>query len=259
MRREVTAMRQKLIAANWKMNGALDMAHSILSDFLTGMQDFEPPAVVVCPPAVYLQHVGQLISTASAVSLGAQNCSEHSAGAYTGEVSSTMLKDVGCEYVICGHSERRQYHGETDELIARKAAAAVENLLTPIVCVGETLAQRESGAASAVIERQIDAILEHRASQLVDRIAVAYEPVWAIGTGLSATPEQAQEVHELIRNRIAQRSQSAADSCRILYGGSVTGDNAAEVLAQPDVDGCLVGGASLKAEQFLEICRAAQG
>ena len=254
----MTQVRQKLIVANWKMNGAFDMAHSLLEEVLNGTQHFKSPSIVICPPFVYLQHVAQLIESNSSVSLGAQNCSEHSAGAYTGEVSSNMLKDVGCKYVICGHSERRQYNDETDEDVAQKAISIIDRRLTPIVCVGETLNERQSGKTDLVIERQIDSILEHCGKQLVDRITVAYEPIWAIGTGRSATPAQAQEVHQLIRNRIATLSQSAADGCRILYGGSVTGENAAEVLDQNDVDGCLVGGASLKAAQFIEICRAAQ-
>ena len=254
----MTQVRQKLIVANWKMNGAFDMAHSLLEEVLNGTQHFKSPSIVICPPFVYLQHVAQLIESNSSVSLGAQNCSEHSAGAYTGEVSSNMLKDVGCKYVICGHSERRQYNDETDEDVAQKAISIIDRQLTPIVCVGETLKERQSGKTDLVIERQIDSILEHCGKQLVDRITVAYEPIWAIGTGRSATPAQAQEVHHLIRNRIATLSQSAADGCRILYGGSVTGENAAEVLDQNDVDGCLVGGASLKAAQFIEICRAAQ-
>ncbi len=251
-------MRQTLIVANWKMNGSFEMAHSIVGDILEGVRQFESPAMVICPPFVHLQRVAQLISTAPLVSLGAQNCSEHSAGAHTGEVSSSMLKDVGCEYVICGHSERRRLHGETDSAIARKAVAAIGAGLTPIVCVGETMEERRSDRTRATIERQINAILEQCGRELIDWVTIAYEPVWAIGTGVSASPDQVEEVHRLIRDRLAQLSRKAAERCRVLYGGSVTDENAAPVLEQRDVDGCLVGGASLKAAQFVEICRMAQ-
>lgn len=239
------------------MNGAFDMAHSLVEELIEGTEGLNNIDIVICPPYPYLQHVAQLISNASNIALGAQNCSEHSAGAYTGEVSSKMLQDVGCKYVICGHSERRQYHGETDEEVARITLAVIKQKLTPIVCIGETLKERQAGETQLVIERQIDAVLRHCGAQLVDQITIAYEPVWAIGTGQSATPEQAQEVHRIIRARMVPFSEFAAANCRILYGGSVTGENAANVLGQPDVDGCLVGGASLKSLQFVQICKAA--
>ena len=250
-------MRQNLIVGNWKMNGAFDAARSLVEEIIAGTKGLSFVDIAVCPPHPYLQHVAQLISSASSIELGAQNCSEHSAGAYTGEVSSKMLQDVGCKYVLCGHSERRQYHGETDDEVARKTLSVIDQKLTPIACVGETLEERQSGNTQTVIERQINSVLQHCGAQLVDKLIVAYEPVWAIGTGQSATPEQAQEIHRLIRERIAQMNESAAAGCRILYGGSVTGDNAQSVLDQPDIDGCLVGGASLKSIQFIQICKAA--
>ncbi len=241
------------------MNGAFDMAHSLLDEVLKGTRTYEDVDIVICPPYVYLPYVAQQLSDASRTFVGAQNCSEHSAGAYTGEVSSSMLKEVGCSYVICGHSERRRYHGESDAEIAHKAMAVTKQQLVPIVCVGETLDERESGTTQAIIERQVNAVLEQCGDAQVEQLSFAYEPVWAIGTGRSATPAQAQEVHGLIRSSVAQLNQSAADHCTILYGGSVTGDNAASVLSQADVDGCLVGGASLQPTQFVQICKAAQG
>ncbi len=241
------------------MNGTFDMVRSLVDEVTAGTRNFDAVDVVICPPFVYLHQVLQRIRNAPNVSLGAQNCSEHSAGAYTGEVSSTMLKEVGCDYAVCGHSERRRYHAETDEEVARKAVAGMQQQLLPIVCVGETLEERQSGKTQMVIERQIDCVLEHCTNQMLEQLTIAYEPVWAIGTGRSATSAQAQEVHHSIRNRMASKNQSAAEGCRILYGGSVTGDNAASVLSQPDVDGCLVGGASLSSTQFIEICKAAQG
>lgn len=252
-------MRRKVIVANWKMNGAFDRARSLLDEITKGTQTCGNIDIVICPPYVYLPYVAQQIAATPGVSLGAQNCSEHLAGAYTGEVSSTMLKEIGCSYVICGHSERRRYHGESDAEVARKAVAVIEQQLLPIVCVGETLDERESGTTQVVVERQVKAVLEQCGNPLTEQLRFAYEPVWAIGTGRSAAPAQAQEVHHLIRDCVAQLSQRAADRCTILYGGSVTGENAASVLSQPDVDGCLVGGASLNSTQFVQICKAAQG
>ena len=251
-------VRRNLITANWKMNGTFAMAHSLVDEIAAGTHAFESVDIVICPPHVYLPFVARQITGHPGMALGAQNCSEHSSGAYTGEVSSTMLKEVGCEYIICGHSERREYHRESDDIVARKAIIVLEQQLLPIVCVGETLDERQSGTTQAVIERQIDAILQQCENRQIEQLTIAYEPVWAIGTGRSATPEQAQEVHQIIRRQVAKLSQSAAEQCRILYGGSVTGENAASVLSQPDVDGCLVGGASLKSSQFIEICKAAQ-
>lgn len=210
----------------------------------------------VCPPYVYLADVARLLRD-STVALGAQDVCAESIGAHTGEVSAAMLRDVGCTMVIIGHSERRALYGESDQLAARKFAAAQARGLTPILCVGETLAEREAGATSAVVARQLDAVLELVGAEAFEGAVLAYEPVWAIGTGRNATPAQAQETHGFIRARIAARDAKIAARVRILYGGSVKAGNAAELFAQPDVDGGLIGGASLKAEEFLAIVAAA--
>ncbi len=213
---------------------------------------------VVCPPFVYLQEVARLLRDAEIpVALGAQDVCAEGQGAYTGEVSAAMLKDVGCAYVIVGHSERRLGYGEGDQLVARKFAAAQGRGLSPILCVGEQLSEREGGRTSEVVSRQLDAVLELCGVEAFARAVVAYEPCWAIGTGHNATPEQAEEVHRLIRGRIAARDAKIAAEARILYGGSVKAGNAGELFTQPDVDGGLIGGASLKADEFLAILAAA--
>ncbi len=245
-------MRGTLIAGNWKMNGSLAGNESLLAGIRAGAARAE---LAVCVPAPYLAQVQSLLS-GSVVGWGAQDLSEHQGGAYTGEVSATMLGDFGCKYVIVGHSERRSYHGETDELVARKAAVALAAGLVPIVCVGETLEQRERGETDAVVERQLSPVLNAAGAQL-GKLVIAYEPVWAIGTGKTATPEMAQQVHRHIRSLLAGRDAAAAGMVKILYGGSMKPDNAKDLLSMEDIDGGLIGGASLKAEDFLAIAQAA--
>ncbi len=247
-------MRATLIAGNWKMNGSLASNASLLDGVRAGAASVNA-RLAVCVPAPYLAQARAALA-GSAVAWGAQDLSAHEAGAYTGEVSGAMLGDFACQYVIVGHSERRSYHGETDALVAQKAARALACGLTPIVCVGETLGEREQGATDAVVVRQLAPVLDAVASHL-GKIVIAYEPVWAIGTGKTATPEMAQQVHELIRRTLAQRDAGAAQAVQILYGGSMKPDNAKELLAMPDIDGGLIGGASLKAADFLAIAQAA--
>lgn len=247
-------MSKKLIAGNWKMNGGLVANEALVRAMLAGIG--QPQAdVALCVPAPYLAQLQSLLQ-GSAIAWGSQDVSEHEQGAYTGEVSAAMLRDFACRYAIVGHSERRQYHGETDEVVAAKAQRALAAGITPIVCVGETLAQREAGETEAVVKRQLAAVI-HAVGHCITEIVVAYEPVWAIGTGLTASPAQAQAVHEGIRARLAARNAEVAAGVRVLYGGSVKAGNAAELFAMPDIDGALVGGASLVAEEFVAICRAA--
>jgi len=245
-------MRRKLVAGNWKMNGS----HSANAELLAGIVAARPFGcdVAVCVPFPYLSETAVALA-GSDVRWGAQDCSVHASGAYTGEVSAGMLQEFGCRYVIVGHSERRQYHGETDQLVADKAKAALARGITPIVCVGETLAQREAGETEAVVKRQLSAVI-HTLAHCAGEIVVAYEPVWAIGTGKVATPEQAQAVHALLRAQL-KAATPHADAMSLLYGGSMKPDNAVALLAQPDIDGGLIGGAALKAADFVAICRAA--
>jgi triosephosphate isomerase len=247
-------MRATLIAGNWKMNGSLASNAGLLDGVRAGAASVKAE-LAVCVPAPYLAQVQSALA-GSPVSWGAQDLSMYDSGAYTGEVSAAMLGDFGCKYVIVGHSERRSYHGETDESVAQKAARALAAGLVPIVCVGETLAEREQGATNTVVVRQLTPVLDAVGAQL-DRTVIAYEPVWAIGTGKTATPIMAQQVHELIRSTIAQRDSAAALKVQILYGGSMKPDNAKELLGMPDIDGGLIGGASLKAADFLAIAQAA--
>jgi triosephosphate isomerase (TIM) len=248
-------MRRKLIVGNWKMNGSVSSNAVLLDGIKEGIG--QPTcAVAVCVPAPYLAQCQAALSE-SVVAWGGQDMSAHESGAYTGEISGAMLADFGSRYVIVGHSERRSYHGETDQLVAQKAASALKAGLTPIVCVGELLAERESGRTSEVVLRQIDAVLTAVAGQDLGKIVVAYEPVWAIGTGKTATPEMAQEVHAMLRAKLAVKNPEAASGVRILYGGSMKPDNAGELLAMADIDGGLIGGASLKAGDFLAIVKAA--
>ena len=246
-------MRRTLIAGNWKMNGSLAANAALLEGMLAGAN--AACDLAVCVPAPYLAQVQTALS-GSAVRWGAQDLSEHESGAYTGEVSAQMLKDFGCTYVIVGHSERRSYHGESDELVARKAVRALEERLIPIVCVGETLQEREEGKTNAVVVRQLAPVIKAAGAQLAD-IVIAYEPVWAIGTGKTATPAMAQQVHEVVRSTLAKADAVAAGRMQILYGGSMKPDNASDLLAMPDIDGGLIGGASLKAPDFLAIAAAA--
>ncbi|MEW6677338.1 MAG: triose-phosphate isomerase [Pseudomonadota bacterium] len=247
-------MRRKLVAGNWKMHGTLAENEALLAGILAGMGDVKA-GVAVCVPFPYLAQV-QARLAGSAVAWGAQNMSQHAKGAYTGEVSAAMLKDFGCAYVIVGHSERRALYGESDEVVAEKFAAAQAAGLTPILCVGETLDEREAGVTEAVVGRQLDAIIAKCGITALAKAVVAYEPVWAIGTGKTATPEQAQAVHAFIRNKVRFLDASVAEDLIIQYGGSMKPGNAAELLGQPDIDGGLIGGASLNADEFLAICRA---
>jgi triosephosphate isomerase len=249
-------MRQPLVAGNWKMNGSLDGSRELLAGVVAGAGQMERCGIAVCPPYPYLGLAAEAVR-GSKVALGAQDLSIHEPGAYTGEVAGSMLADFGCTYVIIGHSERRQYHGEDDSLIARKYARAVEYGLTPILCVGETLEQRERGETERVVAAHVDGVINLSGADAFRHGVIAYEPVWAIGTGVTATPAQAQEVHSFIRSRIAAKSPEVADGLRILYGGSMKPGNAAELMAQADIDGGLIGGASLVADDFLAICRAA--
>ena len=246
-------MKKKLIAGNWKMNGNMAANEALVRAVVAGMGQASC-AVAVCVPAAYLAQVRSLRAD-SALELGAQDVSQHDAGAFTGEISAAMLKEFGVRYVITGHSERRQYHGETDALVAGKARAALAHGITPIVCVGETLAEREAGKTEEVVKRQLAAVI-HANGHCISEIVVAYEPVWAIGTGKTASPEQAQAVHALLRAQL-HAATTHDDRISILYGGSMNAANAASLLAQPDIDGGLIGGASLKAADFLTIVAAA--
>jgi triosephosphate isomerase len=248
----MTDIRRKLVVGNWKMHGS----HAANEQLLEGLKAAGPlPCdAAVCVPFPYLAQAAERLAR-SAHAWGAQDCSAHEQGAYTGEVSAAMLQDFGCRYAIVGHSERRALHGESDQLVADKAKAALARGVAPIVCVGETLAQREAGETEAVVKRQLSAVI-HTLGHCVGEMVVAYEPVWAIGTGRTATPEQAQAVHALLRAQLHAATPHAA-RMKLLYGGSVKPDNAPSLFAQPDIDGGLIGGASLKAEDFIAICRAA--
>jgi triosephosphate isomerase len=243
----------QLIAGNWKMNGGLTANEALVRAITAGLDGARCDAAV-CVPAPYLAQVQALVA-GTPLALGAQDVSPHAQGAYTGEASTAMLKDFGVRYAIVGHSERRQYHGETDALVADKARAALAGGITPIVCVGETLAEREAGRTGEVVKRQLAAVI-HVNGHCISEIVVAYEPVWAIGTGRTATPEQAQEVHALLRAQL-HAATTHERRIRILYGGSMNAANAASLLAQPDIDGGLIGGASLKPADFLQIIAAA--
>jgi triosephosphate isomerase len=243
----------KLMVGNWKMNSSLAANASLLSDILSGMAGVTCRAAV-CAPFVYLPQL-QVLLEGSSVASGAQDVSMHESGAFTGEVSAAMLRDFGVRYAIVGHSERRQYHGETDAQVAAKAQRALAAGITPIVCVGESLAEREAGQTEAVVKRQLAAVI-HANGHCISEVVVAYEPVWAIGTGRTATPEMAQQVHAVLRAQL-QAATEHADRVSILYGGSMNAANAAELLAQPDVDGGLIGGAALKAPDFLSMLKTA--
>lgn len=251
-------MRQPMVAGNWKMNGSRTFTSELVQAVARGFESSAAEAVVVlCPPFPYLDLAAGVLAGQSRIELGAQNLDYHESGAYTGEVSGAMVRDVGCRYVIVGHSERRAYYGESDEVVTRKVGAALKAGLVPILCVGETLEQREAGKTRDVVAGQIDAVLAVHGVESFTTMVVAYEPVWAIGTGKTATSTQAQEVHEFIRARLAAHDSGVASGVRILYGGSVKPDNAAELFSNPDIDGGLIGGASLTAQGFLAICNAA--
>ena len=249
-------MRQALVAGNWKMNGNRDSAVKLADAVLQASPERASAEVLLCPPFVYLADVARVLK-GSGVALGAQDLCAEGNGAFTGEVSGAMLKDFDCRYVIVGHSERRALYGESDAMVARKFMAAQKAGLTPILCVGETLAEREAGTTPAVVGRQLQAVLDATGIAAFGDAVVAYEPVWAIGTGRTATPDQAQEVHALIRGLLAAEDAKIAAGTRLLYGGSVKGSNAAELFRMADIDGGLVGGASLDAAEFQAICAAA--
>lgn len=250
-------MRRPFIAGNWKMHGTRAENAELIEGLLLGLPGQPTADIAVCPPFVYLWEIARLLKSSS-VALGAQSTCAEAVGAFTGEVSAAMLKDVGCQYVIVGHSERRSLYKEDDALAARKFLAGQAQGLIPILCVGETLEERERGATMQVVSRQLDAVLDLAGVQAMKAAVVAYEPIWAIGTGKNAAPDQAQEVHAHIRSAVASRDAKIAAALRVLYGGSVKAGNAHEIFAMPDVDGGLIGGASLKADEFLKICAAAQ-
>jgi triosephosphate isomerase len=248
-------MRQKLVAGNWKLNGSKASIESLMGGILAGLEGMDNVAVAVCPPYVYIPMTQALVS-GSRIGLGSQDIADQDAGAFTGEVSGAMLKEFGCGYAIVGHSERRAIYGEQDADTARKFAAARKHGLKPILCVGETLEEREAGITEVVVARQLDAVIALEGVEALTDGVIAYEPVWAIGTGKTASPQQAQDVHAFIRGKLAALNESVAAKVQILYGGSVKGANAAELFAMPDIDGGLIGGASLDANEFLAICKA---
>jgi triosephosphate isomerase len=251
----VTPLKWALIAGNWKMNGSKADAIDLLNGIKSGVGAVGRAAVAVCPPFPYL-YLAEEILAGTDIGYGAQDVSREESGAFTGQVSAAMLKDFGCKYVILGHSERRLFNGETDAIIARKYAQALAQQLTPILCVGETLEEREAGKTEAVVAAHLDGVINTHGVEVLAKGVIAYEPVWAIGTGVTATPEQAQEVHAFLRARIAAKSQAVADGVQILYGGSMKPGNAEELIGQADIDGGLIGGAALKAADFLAICKA---
>ncbi|MCG6965269.1 MAG: triose-phosphate isomerase [Chromatiaceae bacterium] len=249
-------MRQPLVAGNWKMNGSRASVAELLAGLKAGIGRVKAAEVAVCAPAIYIPDTQKQLE-GTPIKWGGQDVSVHASGAYTGEIAGPMLTDFGCHFAIIGHSERRAYHGETDATVAQKFEAARAAGLVPILCVGETLDEREQGITEQVVARQLDAVIAHCGIEMVGQGVIAYEPVWAIGTGKTASPEQAQEVHAFIRGRLAASSPVVADSVRVLYGGSMNPKNAAELMAQADIDGGLIGGASLKADDFLAVCAAA--
>ena len=252
----MTSPRRKLVAGNWKMHGSLTANRELIASLHAALGNFSGADVMVCVPAPYLSQVAELVR-GSGITLAAQNVSEHKSGAYTGEQSCSMLKDVGCTSMIVGHSERRALYGETNAQVAAKVLAVIGAGLTPIFCMGESLAEREANATEAVVEAQLDAVIAAAGIESLATTVLAYEPVWAIGTGKTASPEQAQAMHAFIRARIATHSASVAADVKILYGGSVKAANAAALFAGADIDGGLVGGASLQAAEFAAICKAA--
>ena len=247
-------MRKTIVAGNWKMNASKESVNTLIEGILSGMNEASSE-VIVCAPFPYLSQVESLIQ-GSSLMLGAQNLNVNTAGAYTGEVSADMIKDFGAQHVIVGHSERRSLYAETNAIVAEKTKAAIDAGLTPLLCVGETLEDRESGNTEAIVEEQINAVIDLIGIESFDQVIIAYEPVWAIGSGLTATPEQAQAVHLFIRNLLADSSEKIAQRTPILYGGSMNAGNAADLISCSDIDGGLIGGAALKAEDFLQICKA---
>ena len=247
-------MRKTIVAGNWKMNASKESVNSLIEGILSGMSDVSSD-VIVCAPFPYLSQVESLIIN-SDLMLGAQNLNVNLKGAFTGEVSADMIKDFGAQHVIVGHSERRSLYGETSTVVAEKTKAAIDAGLTPLLCVGESLEERESGRTEAVVAEQLNAVISLLGIDAFDGIIIAYEPVWAIGTGLTASPEQAQSVHLFIRKLLADSSERVAQKTPILYGGSMNASNAADLISCADIDGGLIGGAALKADDFLQICKA---
>ncbi len=249
-------MRRILVAGNWKLNGSLAANAELLDGIIAGTSADAPVDLLVCPPYPYLAGIAEKLE-GTGIAVGAQNVSQQASGAFTGEVAASMLAESGCTHVLVGHSERRSLYGESSKTVAEKFEAAQAAKLIPVLCIGETLEEREAGRTEAVVSEQLDAVIEQVGVQALADSILAYEPVWAIGTGMTATPEQAQDVHKFIRERIAGLDASVAEGLRILYGGSVKGSNAAGLFAMADIDGGLIGGASLKADDFLAIANAA--
>lgn len=249
-------MRQTLVAGNWKLNGSLSSISELVTGILEQLSSVKNAELAVCPPYIYMSHVQKLLQGTN-LSLGAQDCSDQESGAYTGEVAACMVKEFGCKFTIIGHSERRHIYGDSNDRVATKFAHVIKNRLIPILCVGETLEEREAGHTEVVIASQINAVLDLFGVEAFRNAVIAYEPVWAIGTGQVATPAQAQEVHEEIRLTLGAQNKDIAANIRILYGGSMKPENARELLLQPDIDGGLIGGAALKANDFIGIALAA--
>lgn len=249
-------MREFLVAGNWKMNGSSVACAELVDGILEGMPLSDSVKLIICPPYLYLDKLAHKL-TETSLSLGAQNVSQYGSGAYTGEISPQMLRDIGCEYVVVGHSERRAMMAESNEIVASKFKAALSEGLKPILCVGETLQEREANQTESVIDEQLNTVLDVAGVEAFETAVVAYEPIWAIGTGRTASPEQAQYVHSHIRVTISSRNKQIASAIQVLYGGSVKGDNAAGLFRMADIDGGLIGGASLKAADFLAIADAA--
>ncbi|WP_028486888.1 triose-phosphate isomerase [Thiomicrorhabdus chilensis] len=250
-------MRKPFVAGNWKMHGSKASILTLVSDLNSKIAEIGDVDVAICPPAIYIDYVNRVLA-GNRIAVGAQNMAEEAnQGAFTGEQSVAMLKDMDCNYVILGHSERRALYGETDSQIATKVDVALKAGVTPILCVGETLEERESGVMESVIATQLDAVLDVVGIESFDKVVIAYEPVWAIGTGKTASPQQAQEVHAFIRGKLSGLNADVASKVVIQYGGSVKPDNAVELFGQPDIDGGLIGGASLNANDFIAICKAA--
>ena len=247
-------MRKTIVAGNWKMNASKESVNSLINGILSGMNEVSSD-VIVCAPFPYLSQVESLIN-GSNLMLGAQNLNVNSGGAFTGEVSADMIMDFGAQHVIVGHSERRSLYGETSAVVAEKTKAAIDAGLIPLLCIGESLEERESGNTETVVAEQLNAVISLLGIDAFDGVIIAYEPVWAIGTGLTATPEQAQSVHLFIRNLLAVNSKSIAQKTPILYGGSMNAGNASDLISCADIDGGLIGGAALKADDFLQICKA---
>ena len=249
-------MRTPLVAGNWKMNGNQSMVAELCAGIVAGLGDVGSVDIAICPPHILAASAVAAMSD-SPVSVGGQDVDVNAGGAFTGQTSASMLKDAGCNCVIVGHSERRQFYGDTDELVAEKTAVALEAGLLPLVCVGESLQERELGITEEVVQRQLMAVINKVGIHAMASSVIAYEPVWAIGTGVTASPEQAQQVHAFIRGLLADKDATVAEQCRILYGGSMKPENAAELIGNPDIDGGLIGGAALNASDFLGICKAA--